>query len=291
MNFVKRIVKEELPFILACPALIWQIFFIYFPLFVLFFYSFLQQDRFAFYLKFTFNRYIDILTSHVFKVIVNSFFLALVTSVLCLFIAYPVAYFLAMKVKKRFKTFLLFSLILPSWASFIVQVYAWFFLLQKKGFFSLFLYKIGIISQNTHLLNNKFSILVGTVYCFLPFMIFPIYTVLEKMDKILIEASADLGANQFQTFRKVIFPLSFNGVIAGFLLVFIAVFGEFAVPDLLGGGKIVFWGTIIVEKFLMSKDWQSGSALTIIGILFLVLFFFLISFIYKFFRKLIKTRI
>ncbi len=288
MNFVKRIIQKELPFLLACPALIWQFFFLYLPLMVLIFFSFTKIEKITELLRFTFSHYQSILNSLYLKVILHSAILATTTASICLIIAYPVAYFFAMKIK-RFKTLLLFSLILPSWTSFIVQVYAWFFLLQKQGFLSFVLQKLGIISDTTHLLNNYFSILIGMVYCFLPFMILPIYAVLERMDKSLLQASADLGANKLQTFKRIIFPISFPGVMAGFLLVFIPSFGEFAVPDLLGGGqKAVFWGTVIVEKFLMTKDWQSGSALTVVGVLFLFIVFLTIYMITRLYKKIMK---
>lgn len=290
MKFVKRLFQNELPFILACPALLWQIFFLYFPLVVLILYSFTYRDPITKFLNLTISHYSLIIQSLYFKVIFNSIILATTTTLLCLLIAYPVAYYISMKVKKH-KTILLFSLILPSWTSFIVQVYAWFFLLQKKGFISFVLQKLGIISENTHLLNNYFSILVGMIYCFLPFMILPIYSALEKMDKSLFEASADLGANSFETFKRIILPLSLSGVVAGFFLVFIPSFGEFAIPDLLGGGqKNVFWGTLIVEKFLMTKDWQSGSALTVTGILFLLTIFLLIYTLTTLYKKITKPR-
>jgi len=279
MGVLKKIFREDLPFVFAAPALIWQIFFVYLPLFVLFLQS----------LDFRFSNYSGLLNNLFFNVIANSFILAFITATICLFVAYPVAYFLSMKVK-RFKNFLLFSLILPSWTSFIVQVYAWIFLLQKNGPFNIILYKLGIISKSTHLLNNYFAIILGMVYCYLPFMILPIYTVLEKMDKRLIEVSADLGANKIQTFKKVILPLSSTGIMAGFLLVFIPAFGEFAIPDLLGGGKKIFWGSLIVDKFLMTREWGSGAAFAFIGILILLIFFTFFYFIYRFLIKFIRTK-
>jgi ABC-type spermidine/putrescine transport system permease subunit I len=162
------------------------------------------------------------------------------------------------------------------------------FLLQKKGFLSIVLEFIGVIGPNTHLLNNYFSILIGMIYCFLPFMILPIYAMLERMDKDLIEASADLGASQFNTFRRVILPISFPGVTAGFLLVFICAFGEFAIPDLLGGSKTMFWGSVIVDKFLYFRDWQVGSALTALGIFVLVSLFAFIYLVNKLFVRIVK---
>ncbi|MBD3232067.1 ABC transporter permease subunit [Candidatus Dependentiae bacterium] len=290
MNIVRKIFKEELPFLFACPALIWQLFFVYLPLIVLLFYSFWNREQVSKFFKFSFVYYSEILNFLYVKVIINSVILAFITAIISLIIAYPVAYFFAIKVK-RFKTFLLFSLILPSWTSFIVQIYAWFFLLQKDSLFSIIMYKLGFISKSSHLLNDYGAILVGMVYCFLPFMILPIYTVLEKMDKKLLEVSADLGANQIQTFKKIILPLSFPGIVAGFLLVFIPSFGEFAVPDLLGGGKTVLWGSLIVEKFLVTKDWHSGATLTIMGILLLSLTLMFGYIINYFFKKIVRTKI
>lgn len=281
MKLIKRFFSYDMPFVFVAPALIWQFLFIYIPLAVLLLNSFLDFNS---NLLFSFSVYKPILNSLYFRVILNSFILALITSIVCLIIAYPVAYFISMKVRK-YKSLFLFSLILPSWTSFIVQVYAWFFLLKKGGTLSVLLQKIGLLSGSGHLLNNYFAIQLGMAYCFLPFMILPIYTVLEKMDNSLIEASSDLGANKFQTFKRVIFPVSMPGVIAGFLLVFVPAFGEFAVPDLLGGGKKIYWGSVIVDKFLVSRDWKSGAALTIIGILILILIVLVSSLLFKFFNK------
>lgn len=271
MKFLSRIFAEEFPFVLSCPALIWQFFFLYLPLGMLLIYSVVDYSASLQAYELTLRYYEQIFNTLYFRVIINSFILAAITSTICFLIAYPVAYFLAMKVRKSYRPFLLFSLILPSWTSLIIQIYAWFFLLEKNGIVSQILYSLGIISKSFHLLNNYFSILIGMVSCFLPFMILPIYAVLEKMDKRYLEASADLGANRFETFKRVVFPISLPGVYTGFLLVFIPAFGEFAIPTLLGGSKNVFWGTVIVDKFLMSRDWRAGSALTSIGIIFPVI--------------------
>jgi spermidine/putrescine transport system permease protein len=267
MKLFRHILTEEYPFLLACPALLWQFIFLYLPLLALLFFSCIDVNPSTGNLFFTTFYYAKIFKTIYFKIIINSFILALITALLCFIIAYPVAFFLAMKVRKKLRTFLLFLLILPSWTSLIIQIYAWFFLLEKNGILSQTLYRLGLISPSIHLLNNYFSILVGMVSCFLPFMILPIYAVLEKMDKQLLEASADLGADRYETFKRIIFPISLPGVYTGFLLVFIPSFGEFAIPSLLGGAKHVFWGNIIVDKFLIACDWRSGSALTMIGII------------------------
>jgi len=267
MKLSRYIFSQELHLIFICPALLWQIVFLFVPLIMLLFYSVIDYLPSKNSVTITLAYYTQIFDSLYFPVILRSFWLALVTASICLLIAYPVAYYLAMKGPKRFKTFLLFSLILPSWTSLIVQIYAWFFLLEKNGFVSRALQTIGIISAQTHLLNNYFAIIMGMISCYLPFMILPLYAVLEKIDKRYLEASADLGANRVQTFKRIVVPLSLPGVYAGFMLVFIPAFGEFAIPLLLGGSKHLFWGSVIVDKFLQSRDWHSGAALTLVGIM------------------------
>ena len=266
MKIIRRIVAEEFPFILACPALVWQVFFLFLPVCVLLLYSFFELIPGHWLGSFTFDYYRQIVHSRALWAILNSSILALITSTICFALAYPLAYFLAIKVAKKLRMFFLFLLILPSWTSIVVQVYAWFFLLDKKGYLTQFLYNAGFISDNFHFLNSYGTILIGMVSAYLPFMVFPIYAVLERMDKRFLEASADLGANGRETFRRVVFPLSLPGVYAGFLLVFIPSFGEFAIPSLLGGSKYAFWGSVIVDRFLRSRDWRSGAALAILGV-------------------------
>lgn len=280
MQKIKEILKKEMPLVFACPAILWQFLFLYIPLFVLFLYSFVSFSPAKKAVYFTAKYYLKIFNLAYLKVLFNSFLLAFLTSIICLLIAYPIAYFLAMKVEKRYKTLLLVLLILPSWTSLIVQIYAWFFLLENNVF-GFLLKKIGLISQGVSFINNYFSILVGTVYCWLPFMILPIYAVLDRMDKRLLEASADLGASRFETLKRVVLPISIPGILAGSALVFIPVFGEFAIPILLGGGKMAFWGSIIVEKFLFLKDWKLGSAFAFAGVMLPVLILFALFYFYK----------
>ena len=264
MKWLKEVLAQETAFILACPALLWQTLFLYLPLAILLFYSLVDCQTHTFTLYY----YLQILKSSYFKVILHSFIMAFSTGLITLMIAFPVACFLSFKVSERFRTFLLFSLILPSWTSLIVQIYAWFFLFNRQSFLSQILYRIGILPADVGLLNSPFAIMVGMVAVYLPFMILPLFAVMEKIDKTVLEASADLGANRYETLKRVIFPLSLPGIYSGFLLVFIPAFGEFAIPTLLGGSKIVLWGNLIVEKFLLSRDWQSGGAFVCFGILF-----------------------
>jgi len=260
----KRMIEKDPATVFAAPALIWQIVFLYVPLIVIVCSSFLvlrEGGGFSASLHY----YLELFKPEYFKVLRNSFLLASATTLVCFLIAYPVSYYLAFA-KSRWRNFLLVLLILPSWTNFIVQIYAWFFLLGNNGFVSKLLYYSGVTHQPLHLVNNSFATLIGMTYCYIPFMIFPLYSVLEKLDKRLIEASADLGASRTATLRRVIVPLSVPGIVAGVLLVFVPAFGEFAVPLLLGGSRHVFWGTIIVEKFLISRDWYGGFAFATLGV-------------------------
>ena len=288
MNFFKRILRDELPFILVSPAFVWEILFLYFPLIVLLVYSvMLPADATGKMVVGTLHFYREILGGLYTKMFLNSFFIASITASLCLMIAFPVSYYLVFKVK-RFRTILLFFLILPSWTSLIVQIYAWFFLLEKTSVLSQFLCFIGVFKEPTHLLNNKFAMVVGMVYGFLPFMIFPIYSVLEKVDKRLLEASADLGASRLQTLRHVIFPLSLPGVVAGLILVFVPSFSEFTIPQLLGGSRYALWGSVIVSKFIGENDFNSGAALAVIGVLILFGLVLFLAGVYTLYKWLIN---
>jgi spermidine/putrescine transport system permease protein len=261
-KFLKQFYSEEFSFFISTPAVLWQIFFLYLPFFILIFHSFYDSAS-----SFTLEHYLHVFTPTYIKIIFHSLKIAILTTFFCLLLAYPISYFLAIKTSPRFKTFLFFLIILPSWTSLIVQIYAWFFLLDKNNFISQTLYKLGILSTQTHLLNNYFAIFIAMVAVYCPFMVMPIYTSLEKIDKKILEASADLGATRYHTFKRIIFPLSLPGVYAGTMLVFFPAFGEFAIPNLLGGSKVVFWGNIVVDKFLIYRDWQSGAAFVIMGII------------------------
>ena len=271
MNRVVRLLKSDIPFLFAFPAMLWQILFLYLPFGVLAFNSFFVQLKGSDKATFSLAHYIQLFRPVYLKVVGNSFCLALETTVICLLIAYPVAYFVAMYIR-RWRTMFVFFLILPSWMNFIVQAYAWMFLLQKGGVLSTIIYKLGITATPIHMLNNHISMIIGMVYCYLPFMILPLYTVLEKIDKQYLEASADLGANRFWTFLRITLPLSISGIVVGALLVFIPCFGEFAIPDLLGGNKGAYVGSVIVDKIMIYRNWRSGAAVSIVGLLVPLLF-------------------
>jgi spermidine/putrescine transport system permease protein len=290
MKFIRRLFKQEFPFAFATPILLWQFIFFFVPLSAIFALSFFKFDSVAQRLVFTLEHYVRILQPIYIKVILSSFILATLTTSLCLLIAYPLAYYLSFKIK-RFQTAFLFLLILPSWTNLIVQIYAWFFVLEKGGVLSNLFYFLGITKNPEHLVSNYYATLAATVYCYIPFMILPLYSILVKIDWRLIEASADLGANRFVTLKRVIFPLSAPGVFVGSLLVFASSFGEYVIPDLLGGARHMFWGTLIVQKFLISRDWASGFAFVAAGILFMAMVFGSLGCMYLLYKKITRRTI
>ncbi len=265
VNQVRHFAQYQGPFILGLPAFLWQTYFLLVPLVFIMVIS-LVADTAAGDWHLTFDHYLSLFSCMHFKVMLNSALLACITGALCLLIGYPVAYYLALK-SKRLKQVLLVFLILPSWTSFIIQIYSWFYLLQKRGLFSSFFYALGWTSEPISLLNNYSATVLGMVYCYLPFMVLPLYTVLEKMDKRLLEAAADLGASPWKTFTTIVLPLSMSGIRVGLALVMVPAFGEFAIPDLMGGVKEMYLGRIVFEKFILFRDWHSGAAVVMISFL------------------------
>ena len=187
----------------------------------------------------------------------NTMVMAPTGTLLCLLIAYPLAYYLAVLASPRTKVLLLILVILPFWTSFLIRTYAWIFILGGKGIPALLDY-FGL--ADVRLINTPFAVMTGIVYAYLPLMVFPIYVSLEKLDKRLLEASADLYATPLASFRQVTLPLSAPGVVTGCMLVFILLMGEYLIPALLGGGKVFFVGNALVDLFLQSRNWPFGAA-------------------------------
>lgn len=241
---------------LALPALIWQVFFLYIPLVLMVMYSLTKAD-----LSITVEHYVKCINPLYISIIVRSLFLALGNAALCVILAYPIAYYLAFHVT-RWKNYLLFFLILPFWISSLVQVYAWFFVLEKHGLINSLLLHSGIIHQPLQLLNTIGAVSLVLVYSYIPFAIMPIYSSLEKFDKRLLEASADLGATPWQTFIDVTLPLSALSLRTAFFLVLVPSFGEFIIPTLVSGGKQWYVGSLISHYFSIARNIHEGAAFT-----------------------------
>jgi len=194
----------------------------------------------------------------------NTLTLAPLGTLLALLIAYPLAYFLAMRADPKWRTFLLILVIVPFWTSILIRSYAWIYILGGQGLPAL-LEIFGI--EGVRLIYTPFAVTVGIVYGYLPLMVFPIYVALDRLDKRLLEASSDLGARPLTTFLRVTLPMSISGIATGCMLVFILLMGEFLIPALLGGGKVFFVGNALVDLFLQSRNWAFGSAVAVMLIL------------------------
>src|SRR5437899_2627215 len=188
---------------------------------------------------------------------------AALATVLCLALGYPIAYAIA-RSPGRWRLLLLFLVMLPFWTSFLIRVYAWIAILKPNGLLNQLLIAVGLISTPLPLLNNAFSVELGLVYSYLPFMILPLYGSLSALDESLLEAAADLGARPFRAFLGVTLPLSLPGIAAGSLLVLIPAIGEFVIPDLLGGADTLMIGKVLWDEFFNNRDWPVASAVAVV---------------------------
>ncbi len=267
---VRQYFSHESFFFKAVPALVWQFLFFCIPLSLLVVQSFLADDDALSVKNLTLRFYRSLLNYEYVHIIVRSLLMASGTALVCLLVGYPLVYYIALK-KRAWKNFFLFFLILPFVTNLLVLTYAWQFVLDKDGLINQFLLSIGIIHEPLLMLNSFFAIFLVMFYCYLPFMIMPLFTSLEKFDLTLVEASQDLGANNYQTFFKIILPLTIPAIQTGLLLVFVPAFGEFVIPLLMGGDRYMFAGTLISHLFLVGQDRSLGAAFTLMTNLFLCL--------------------
>ncbi|MBD8185001.1 MULTISPECIES: ABC transporter permease subunit [Pseudomonas syringae group] len=195
--------------------------------------------------------------------------MAFISTLLCLLIGYPMAYAIA-NARKDIQTVLLLLIMMPTWTAILIRVYAWMGILSNNGLLNAFLMWLGLIDEPLQILNTNLAVYIGVVYSYLPFMILPLYANLVKHDTSLLEAASDLGSSTFNSFWKITVPLSKNGVIAGCMLVFIPVVGEFVIPELLGGPETLMIGRVLWQEFFNNRDWPVASALAVIMLLVLI---------------------
>ena len=200
---------------------------------------------------------------------ISSLKFAAITTVLCLLIAYPFAYFMARGSADK-RPALLMLVMLPFWTSFLLRVYAWKMLLADNGVFNNMALLIGLVDEPVKMMNTPFSLVLGMVYTYLPFMILPLYANLVKMDLRLLEAALDLGATPWQAFWRITVPLSKSGIIAGALLVFIPCVGEFVIPELLGGPQTLMIGRVLWDEFFSNNDWPMAASVAVVMVLLII---------------------
>ena len=247
---------------------LWGILFIVFPLTLILLYS-LNANIDIVNFSFTINNYSKFFEPLYLKILFVSLGVAAISTLMCLLIGYPIAYIIS-QFNEKIRNNLIMVFIIPMWMNFLLRTYAWLTLLGRNGLINKALGLIGLGPFN--LMYNMKAVAIGMVYNFLPFMVLPIYTVLLKIDKRLIEAAKDLGCNSFMVFLKVIFPLSLPGIYTGITMVFIPAISTFVIPNLLGGNNFYLIGNLIEKQFTFTGDWGFGSAISIVLIVIMIIF-------------------
>ncbi|MBS4535463.1 ABC transporter permease [Clostridium sp. D2Q-14] len=244
------------------PYIIWSVIFIIFPLLLVLLYGITIPSKTSFFgFKLSIENFQRFCEPIYLRVLWKSVWLAILSTLICLIIGYPFSMILAKSSLKRRNKFVLL-IVIPMWMNFLLRTYSWMTILGKNGIINNFLRIIGLPALD--LLYNDGAVILGMVYNFLPFMILPIYTVLTKMNRNILEVAEDLGANRFVIFSKIVFPLSLPGVISGITMVFMPAVSTFVISKLLGGGQYWLIGNLVEEQFLRINDWHFGSAIALI---------------------------
>ncbi|ERT04250.1 binding--dependent transport system inner membrane component family protein [Lyngbya aestuarii BL J] len=256
--------KQTTLLILLLPTTIWLLIFFVLPIIFVLVCSFLQRGTYGgINWIFTLDNYQRLISPLYGGVFWQSLQLAALTTIVCLIIAYPLAFFIVTR-PERWRNILLGLVVIPFWTNFLVRTYAWIIILGNEGVINSILDSLKLIDEPIDLLFTPFAVIIGLIYGYLPFMVLPLYATLERFDFSLVEAAQDLGSNHFWSFWRVIFPLTQRGIIAGSILVFIPAFGAFITPDILGGAKTLMVGNLIQNQFLQARNWPFGSALSMI---------------------------
>ena len=258
---------------LVIPYLIWSVLMLLVPMLLIAMYSVMSDGNSIVPFQLTIHHYVRFFTDPDFVLILwRSLVIAIKTTIICLLLGYPIAYYIANSEEKK-QNVLILLITLPMWINMLVRTYAWIGLLAPDGIIS---WLLGLIGIHTELLYTEKAVLLGMVYNFLPFMILQIQTALSKMDKSLLEASNDLGADRVQTFIHIVFPLSLSGVVSGITLVFLPAVSSFFIPKLLGGGQFFLIGNVIENQFITVGEWNFGSAISMIMAVIMMLCMYLI---------------
>lgn len=252
---------------LLVPGLLWTVLFCLLPILVVVAVSFATRGTYGGVLwEFSLENYRDLLHPLYGRIFGQSVLLAGMTTVLCLVLGFPLAYYIA-RLPPRRQALWLVLIMIPFWTNFLVRTYAWIFILRTEGLLNTILLQLHLISAPLDLLYSNEAVLLGLVYGYLPFMVLPLYAAIERIDPALIEAAWDLYADRWSLFRLVLVPLAKPGIIAGCVLVFIPSLGAFLTPDLLGGARSMMVGNLIQHEYLVARDWPLGSALSLVMML------------------------
>jgi spermidine/putrescine transport system permease protein len=264
--------KELQGWVLISPTMIYLFLLLILPLILIVFLSVMTRGSYGnIVYRLNLDNYIRLADPLYFRILMYSLWVALVTTSFTILIGYPLAYYIA-RAPERQRSSLLFLILVPFWTNFIIRIYAWIMILRTEGLLNSLLINLGIIKIPLNILYTPTAVMIGMVYEFLPFMVLPLYTSLEKIENALLEAAADLGARPWRVFLRITLPLSLPGMVAGTILVFIPAMGMFVVPDLMGGAKTVLVGNLIRNQFLTARDWPFGSAASMVLLLLTLLF-------------------
>ena len=248
---------------LAAPYSVWAVGFIIIPLFVILYYAFTSEEG-----ALTLANFSYVLTKENLKALGLSLWLSFLSTVICLVLAYPLAMILTSRNVSQ-TSFIVLLFILPMWMNSLLRTLAWQTLLEKNGVINSILSFLHLPALN--IINTPAAIVLGMVYNFLPFMVLPLYNILLKIDKDVINAARDLGANSVQTFFQILLPLSMPGIVSGVTMVFIPALTTFVISDLLGGSKILLIGNVIEQEFTQASNWHLGSGLSIVLMVFIII--------------------
>lgn len=270
----KYIFPRQLPLYIG-PISVWVILFVLAPLGIILYFSFLKAGPLGEVIhNFTLENYRAIVAGKYGIIFLRTFLYAFLANFFCLIIGYPLAYWIA-KYGGRWKTFLMSLVIIPSWTCYLIRLYAFKTLTGRTGLINSFLLNLNLISSPLKILYTPYAVMIGLVYSWLPFMILPLYASLEGLDPTLLEAAADLGATPLERFFKVTLPLTKGGMIAGTILVFIPSLGEWLVPQLLGGAKVMMVGSLVAHKFIQLGNIPAGASLALFLAVIVILILYL----------------
>jgi spermidine/putrescine transport system permease protein len=257
---------------LISPTVLYLLFTLVAPLLLVVFLSFMTRGAYGNIIyRFNLENYTRLIDTLYLRILGYSLMTAALTTVGTILIGYPLAYFIS-RAPARQRAIYLFLILVPFWTNFIIRIYAWIMILRTEGLLNTFLLKLGIIQLPLEILYTPTAVLIAMVYEFLPFMVLPLYTSLEKIEPAQLEAAADLGARPYKAFLRVTLPLSVPGIIAGTILVFIPAMGMFVVPDLMGGAKTILVGNLIRNQFLTARDWPFGAAASMLLLILTLIF-------------------
>ncbi|MGQ0812384.1 MAG: ABC transporter permease [Nitrospiraceae bacterium] len=255
---------------LLAPGFLWTTLFFFFPLLFVLLISFATRGAYGGVVwTFSLVNYLDLVHPLYFRIICQSALLAAATTICCLVLGFPLAYYIAHATPRRQGMWLVFVMI-PFWTNFLVRTYAWIFILRAEGLMNTIVIGLGLIDTPIEILYSNAAVVIGLVYGYLPFMVLPLYVAIQRLDSSLVEAARDLYAPPWALFRRVILPLTKPGIVAGCMLVFIPSLGAFLTPDLLGGARTMMVGNLIQHEFLVVRDWPLGAAISFVLLVLVV---------------------